>query len=217
MESNWWSVIFLYLHRFFRLGKFSSMILLNIFSVPLSCISSPSSIPIILKFVLFIVSQISWMFCVKNLLDLMFSLANESIFFYCIFNTWDSFFYLMYSVCYSCLCSSCSFTQIFHIQNSLGLCFLYYPYFSLQVLTYLLHLFVFSLFSWVSLNDLLISSNFLFVFSSVSLREFFCFLFKGLHHLHIVKFKDVFFFFCVRMIKSSCFVFAWFWCYHVVF
>ena len=141
MESIWWFVIFLYLHRFFRLGKFSSMILLNIFSVPLSCISSPSSIPIILKFVLFIVSQISWMFCVKNLLDLMFSLANESIFFYCIFNTWDSFFYLMYSVCYSCLCSSCSFTQIFHIQNSLGLCFLYYPYFSLQVLTYLLHLF----------------------------------------------------------------------------
>ena len=79
MESIWWSVIFLYLHRFFRLGKFSSMILLNIFSVPLSCISSPSSIPIILKFVLFIVSQISWMFCVKNLLDLMFSLTNESI------------------------------------------------------------------------------------------------------------------------------------------
>ena len=78
-------------------------------------------------------------------------------------------------------------------------------------------LIVFSWFSWVSLNDLLISSNFLFVFSSVSLREFFCFLFKGLHHLHIVKFKDVFFFFCVRMIKSSCFVFAWFWCYHVVF
>ena len=55
------------------------MILLNIFSVPLSCISSPSSIPIILKFVLFIVSQISWMFCVKNLLDLFCSIISEFI------------------------------------------------------------------------------------------------------------------------------------------
>jgi hypothetical protein len=45
---------------FFRLGKFSSMILLKIISVPLTCISSP--IAIINKYGHFIVSQIFWKF-----------------------------------------------------------------------------------------------------------------------------------------------------------
>ena len=56
---------------FFRLGKFSFMILLNIFSVTSSW--SSSSVPIIPRFGLFVVSQISRIFCVKNLLDLTFS------------------------------------------------------------------------------------------------------------------------------------------------
>jgi hypothetical protein len=41
---------------FLRLGEFSSMTLLKIFSGPLNCKSSSSSIPIILRFDLFIVS-----------------------------------------------------------------------------------------------------------------------------------------------------------------
>jgi hypothetical protein len=64
---------------FFRLGKWSSIILLKIFSGPWSCGSSPSSIPIIHRLDLFMVSQIFWMFCVRNFLDLTFSLAGVSI------------------------------------------------------------------------------------------------------------------------------------------
>ncbi|KAL6054253.1 hypothetical protein STEG23_008469 [Scotinomys teguina] len=59
--------------------KYSSMILLNMFSVPLSWYSSPSSIPIIRRLGLFMVSQISWTFCVMTFLDLVFSLTVESI------------------------------------------------------------------------------------------------------------------------------------------
>jgi hypothetical protein len=44
---------------FFMLGKFSSMILLKIVSGPLNWDSYPSSIPIILRFVLFTLFQIS--------------------------------------------------------------------------------------------------------------------------------------------------------------
>jgi hypothetical protein len=52
--------------------------LLKIFSGPLSWESS-SSIPIIFRFGLFMVSQIFWMFCVRNFLDLAFSLTGVSI------------------------------------------------------------------------------------------------------------------------------------------
>ena len=62
---------------FFSLGKFPSMILLNIFSVLLSW-TSPSFIPIILRFGLSMVSHISWILGIKLLLDLMFSLTDES-------------------------------------------------------------------------------------------------------------------------------------------
>ena len=54
------------------------MILVNVFSVSLSWSSSPS-IPIILSFCLLRISQISWMFCVNSLLDLMLSLVHEFI------------------------------------------------------------------------------------------------------------------------------------------
>ena len=102
-----------------------------------------------------------------------------------IFNTWDSFlFHPSYSVGYGCLCSSCSFTQIFHIQNFLSSCFLYCLYFSLHVLNCFLHLldcfflvflnFFDLLISSIGFFYLLISSNFLFVFFSITLRE--CFI-----------------------------------------
>lgn len=56
------------------------MILLKIFSVPLTSVAFPSSIPITFRFVLFIVSQISWIFFpTRYVLDLTFSLMKVSI------------------------------------------------------------------------------------------------------------------------------------------
>jgi hypothetical protein len=65
---------------FFRLGKFSSTILLKTFSDSLSWESSLYSIPIILRFALLIVSWISWVFCVKSFLYFAFSLTIMSMF-----------------------------------------------------------------------------------------------------------------------------------------
>jgi hypothetical protein len=53
---------------FFRLKKFSCIILLKIFTGHLRWESSLSSIPIILRFGLLTVSLISWMFWVRNFL-----------------------------------------------------------------------------------------------------------------------------------------------------
>ena len=65
---------------FFRLGKFSSIILLKIFAGPLHWESSFSSIPIILRFYLLIESCISWMFWVRSFLHFVFSLTDLSKF-----------------------------------------------------------------------------------------------------------------------------------------
>jgi hypothetical protein len=65
---------------FFRLGKFSSIILSKIFTGPLSWKSSLSSTPIIRRFDLFIVSWISWMFWVRSFLLFAFSLIVVSMF-----------------------------------------------------------------------------------------------------------------------------------------
>jgi hypothetical protein len=75
---------------FFRLGKFSSLILLKIFTGILSWESLLSSIHVILRFVLLIVSWISWMFCVRTICILHFA--------FCFF----FFFTVMsvFSICY---------------------------------------------------------------------------------------------------------------------
>jgi hypothetical protein len=65
---------------FFRLWKFSSIILLKIFTGPLSWESSLSSIPIILRFHFLIVSYISCMFWVRSFLHFVFSLTVVSMF-----------------------------------------------------------------------------------------------------------------------------------------
>jgi hypothetical protein len=65
---------------FFKLGKFSFIILLKIFTGPLSWESSLSSIPINIRFGLCIVSWISWMFWVRSLLHFAFSLTAVSMF-----------------------------------------------------------------------------------------------------------------------------------------
>jgi hypothetical protein len=51
---------------FFRLGKISSIISLEMFTRPVSWESSISSITIMLRFVLLTVSWISWMFWVRS-------------------------------------------------------------------------------------------------------------------------------------------------------
>ena len=72
------SILYVYIHLFLSVSKFSSMILLKVFSRPWSWDFSPS-IPIILSLHLFMLSQISWMFCVRKFLDLTFSLIDISI------------------------------------------------------------------------------------------------------------------------------------------
>jgi hypothetical protein len=60
VSSVWFSVDFLYVYgHFFRLGKFSSVILLKMFTGPLSWESSLTSIPIIFRLGVFIVCWIS--------------------------------------------------------------------------------------------------------------------------------------------------------------
>jgi hypothetical protein len=65
---------------FFRLWTFASIILLKILASPLSWESSLSSISIILRFGLLIVSWISWMFTVKSFLHFAFSFIVVSMF-----------------------------------------------------------------------------------------------------------------------------------------
>jgi hypothetical protein len=65
---------------FFKIGKFSSIILLKIFTGPLIWGSSLSFIPIILKFGLLTVSWISWMFWVRSFLNFAFSLIVVLVF-----------------------------------------------------------------------------------------------------------------------------------------
>jgi hypothetical protein len=127
---------------FFRLRNLPVMILLKICSQLWSWDMSPSSIPIILKLGLFI--QIFCMFCVRNFLDLTFSLTDVSI-------SPIFFLFLRCSLpsqvfCWWCLIyCSCSFVLlILDLQDFLSLFFLYCFYFHFQVLhscIYFLHLF----------------------------------------------------------------------------
>jgi hypothetical protein len=67
VQSIWSSVGFLYVHgHLFMLEKFSSIILLKIFTRPLSWESSLSSI--IIRFCFFNVSWICWMFWIRSFL-----------------------------------------------------------------------------------------------------------------------------------------------------
>lgn len=82
------------------------MILLKIFSVPLTWISFPFYISITTRFGLFIVFPVSWMFCARSFLGVTFFCLVWGIhFFYFVWNDWDSFF--LYSVSESCFWGSC--------------------------------------------------------------------------------------------------------------
>ena len=64
---------------FFRLGKFSSIILLKIFTGPFSWESSLSSIPTNLRFGLLTLSWISWVFWARSFLLFTFSCTVVSM------------------------------------------------------------------------------------------------------------------------------------------
>ena len=115
------SCTFIGMLRNLVLGQFSSMILLKIFSMFLDWDYSP--ILLILRFDLFIVSQTSWMFCVRKFLDLTFYLTDASV--SSIISTPEIFSSISCTVCDACVCSSCSLAYVPHFQDSLSLCFLY--------------------------------------------------------------------------------------------
>ena len=99
--------------------------------------------PIIVRLGLLTVSQISWMFCVRNFLDLTFltDVLISSIL-PSMPEILSSFFYILLVIFASAF--SCSLPWVFHHQDSLSLCFLYFFYFHFQVLTssiYFLYLF----------------------------------------------------------------------------
>lgn len=106
------SFLYIHRHRFLSVRK----VFFSLFFIPVSWCSTPSSVPINLMFSLFTVSQIFCMFCIKNLLDLMF--LEQWIYFLCrIFYTWNSLVHLLHSIGYACIYSSYSFVQIFSISR----------------------------------------------------------------------------------------------------
>ena len=84
-----------------------------------------------------------------------------------------NFSHLLYSICETLICYSCSLAQGFHPQDSFSLCFLNYVYFTFWSCTILLIFFMYLiLFSCISLKDLFVSSlktsPYLIVFSHIS-------------------------------------------------
>lgn len=81
MLSLWYSVWILYLGVFFcSLGMFSSVILLKLWSLPLMGDFSPSLIPIIQRYDLFMVSCVSCMFLSCFLIFIFFAYLTSRCF-----------------------------------------------------------------------------------------------------------------------------------------
>lgn len=106
-------------------------------------------ISIILRFAIFAMFQISWMFCVINFIDLAFSLTNASIFSILSSHVEMLFHFFLYTVGNGCICSPCSLTlpQFVFFITSISII-------RLVSFTHFLYLFVFSC---ISLRYLLIS------------------------------------------------------------
>lgn len=111
-------------------GDFSSVIWLNIFSGFFNKNSFPSCNPIVLRFDLFIVSQISWMFCIENYLmvNQYTHLTNVSIYFIVF-----SITYILHSITCILFLKFASVVPAwipnFFISRFPCLCFLYFIYF----------------------------------------------------------------------------------------
>jgi hypothetical protein len=103
---------------------------------------SSFTLPITIRFCIFLVFQISWMWMFVEKFFRLNIFFNQCIpFFYHIFNSWELVFYLLCSIADSCLCISSLNSQVFHFQNFLSLGFLSWFYFHFQVLNSFIHLF----------------------------------------------------------------------------
>lgn len=117
------------------------------FSGHLSRECSPSSIPIILRFELYIMSWISWMFW-WELFKLFIFFDWWGSVFYGIFYDWYSLFCLLYSAIDACTCSSWSLPYIVHLQGS-SIC----AFFIVFTSTFKTWKVLFISFPWTSLRD----------------------------------------------------------------
>ena len=159
---------------FFRFGKFSSLMLLKIFTGPLSWDSSLSSIPIILRFGLFIMSYISSIWWARTFLPFLKLLCQ--CFLKYIF-AWDFLFSLGTSGGYYCIYDLVLFPW-FYISRIVSLC----DFIIVSISIFRSWLVLFNSFTCLfvcvfcnSLRDFCVSSlrisTWLAVFSCISLSE----------------------------------------------
>ena len=150
------------------------MILLRMISGPWNWDSSSSSLPIILMLGLFMIFQMSLMFGVMSVLDLTGVSSMPE------FLSFTSYILLV-------MLASVG-PYVFHLQDSLSLCFLYCFYFHFQVLNSFIH--------------------FLHLFDCIflySFKGFIHFPLKGHYHLHEIRFQAISLCFnCVRICRACC-------------
>lgn len=154
-------------------------------------------ISILLRFGLFLICQISWLFWSVIFLDLAFILTCI-YFFHCIFNTWNSIFHHLHSVGEACLGSLCSSHKFFTSRIS-SFCVFFIVFIS----------------DFRSWTVLFISLNY-FVFLDF-FKGFIDFLFKDLFHIHKDCFTFHFLFFsCDGIVMACCDRLAGFSGIHIV-
>jgi hypothetical protein len=168
------------------------MTLLKIFSGSWNWDSSPPSIP--RRLGLFMISQISWLFCVRNFLTLTFSLTDVSV-----SSTVSSILEMLSSISCTLLRMLTSLflfsSHRFSISSFPCLCCLYCFYFHFQDLhsfIYFLHLFnCIFLYIFEKFVSSLNTSTCLTVFSYF-FKGFINLLLKGLYYLYKIGFKVLF-------------------------
>ena len=147
---------------FFRLETFSSIILLKTFSGPLSWESSFFSISFILRFGLFIISWISWMFWDRSFLHFTFCLTVVSMS-YMVPSTPE-------------ILSSISCILLVMLSFMTPVLFPWFSIYSVVLFSDLFNGFIFTFRFWMVFSN---SFTCLCIFSGIFLNGFVCFYFKG--------------------------------------